>query len=251
MLLATYQTLAIRCTIRYMKKLLLGFLVLATGVIVTLTYLGIMPVLSPLFVQAKDLGIAIEPEQAEEIMERLELENNLPNGVVPEGREPEYSGKTNVSVVITSEQATGVLAYWKQQYSKTPFRNVQVKFSPDGTAEASGILELATLEEMAKTLGYTEEEIQKAKSYTNLLAVEVPFYVVGTASVQSNEVSINPTAFTLGKINVPAFFMDQAAQATADAIEKRISQVPSLDIQSLSLVENGMKIVGTIPESIN
>jgi hypothetical protein len=232
-------------------KLFLIVLAVVFGLVVGgLTYVGVMPGLSPLFAQARDLGVVADVKMAEALMEEHQLVNALPGGVVPAEREPQYSGSKEINVTLSNEQISSVFKYWKAQYAKTPVRDVQVRIGADGSGEASGILELGTAIAMAKTLGYSDEQIAQAQQYAGLVAGDIPFYLQGTASVTDNQVSINPSIVTLGRVTLPAALAEQAAAAATDAIERKLDQIPNLMVDSLTLSDGGVKFAGTIPDTV-
>lgn len=233
-----------------MKLFLIGLAVVFGLVVGGLTYVGVMPGLSTLLVQSRDLGVVADVKVAEALMEDYQLVNALPGGVVPADREPQYSGSKELDVTLSNEQVSSVFQYWKAQYAKTPVRDVQIRIGADGTGEASGILELGTALAMAKSLGYSDEQIAQAQSYVGLVASDIPFYLQGTGSVSNNQVALNPSSITVGRITLPSTLTEQVGRALEDVIERHINNIPELQIESLVLAEGGVKFVGTIPDTV-
>jgi len=233
-----------------MKKILLLFLVFLLVIVGFLTYLGVMPFLSPLIVKARDLGVKADPALVTAFDSQNEMKNELPGGVVPSDREPSYEGSKELDVSISSAEITSILEYWRQQYAKTPIRDVQVRINNDGSAEASGILETSTAILMAKQLGYSDQDIEKGKSFVKFIAGDLAFYIKGSGGVVNNHVSINPTEIQIGRVNVPSVIAGQLSEAVANVIERKINQVPGADIEKLTLENDSIRLLGSIPDTI-
>jgi hypothetical protein len=153
-------------------------------------------------------------------------------------------------VQFSSVELTSILAFWKQRNYALPIRDVQVRINQDGTGEVSGILELSTALSVARSLGYTDREIEQAKSYAQHISGDLPFYVKGVGVVQNNQVTLAPTAFSLGRVSVPSVITKLAASAVSDMIERRIAKVGGISIQEFSLGQGQVHLVGTVPDTI-
>jgi len=215
-----------------------------------LAYIGVVPGLSPLLAKPIDLGIQPSLAVVEQFDPSVRMKSELPGGVIPAGRDGIYSGSKSINLSVNSAQASSVFLYWKHVDSRTPLSNVQVRFNADGTAEASGILELGTAIGMAQTLGYTNDQIGQAKKYVSFVNGNLPFYVKGTGNVKNNIVTLNPTSFQLGRVAVPEGIMTPAARAVEDMAMRRMRQLSGLDIKEATIIDGKLKVVGTIPEMI-
>lgn len=233
-----------------MKKFLIGLLVLVVLIVGGLSYLGVVPFISPLITKPKDLGIKADPALVTAFDAKYEMVNNLPDGIVPDDREPIYSGNKELDITITSEEITSIIDYWQKQYNRTPIREVQVRINEDGTGEVSGILETATAVMMAKQLNYSDEDIEKGKSYVKYVAGDLPFYLKGTASITNNKVSLNPSEITIGRVTLPSSLVSPVSGAVADVIERRIGQIGDSDIKEMSLQSAAVHFIGTVPNTI-
>lgn len=233
-----------------MKKLFISLLVLIAVLGCFLIYLGFVPGISPLIAKPIDLGIKPDSLYTQSLEEKLNFKNELPNGIVPPGRTGIFSGQIQVDEQVSSVAATSILSHWKNRSPSLPIRNVQVRFNKDGTAEVSGILETATAISIAKTLGYNDQDIEEGKSYLKYISGDLPFYVRGTASVSNNQVSISPTGFQLGKVTVPDELTKQASKVVEDIIERRLKQVPSIDLETVSQSSDMLLFKGKVPGSI-
>lgn len=226
-------------------------LILLTFLLVAgLTYAGLMPVLSEALIKPRDLGVRVDPQLVSDFDAKHQMINALPNGVVPSEREPIYSGQTSLDVTLSSAEISSILDYWQKQYSKNPISQVQVRINNDGTSEVSGILDLAVAVEMAKQLGYSDEQISQGKKFLGIINTRLPFYLHGTGEVVNNRVQVKATQAQIAKINLPSEWVEQVNQVTSDAIERRIRQIPNLKVESLELVEAAVKLKAETPNTI-
>ncbi|NCN45476.1 MAG: hypothetical protein COU63_02875 [Candidatus Pacebacteria bacterium CG10_big_fil_rev_8_21_14_0_10_36_11] len=233
-----------------MKKILFSLLLIFVLIIGFLSYIGVVPFISPLITKPKDLGIKADPALVAAFDIAHEMKNELPDGKIPADREPEYEGSKKLDIKVSSAEITSILAYWKNQYSKSPIRDVQVRINDDGTGEVSGILELSTAIMLAKQLDYSDEDIEKGKSYVKYVAGDLPFYMTGVANVKNNQVTLSPTTVEIGRVALPESLVAPVSSAVADVIERRMSKVTNLDVQELTLEPGGVHLVGTIPDTV-
>ncbi len=233
-----------------MKKIIVTLLVLIGIAILGLAYLGVVPVLSRYLVHPVDLGIRPDPSLVTTFEAKHGMKNELPGGVVPAGREPTFTGSTSLDVTLSSSELTSILAFWKGRNSALPIRDVQVRINDDGTGEVSGILEIKTALAVARSLGYSDQDIARGQTYVQYVAGDLPFYVKGVGSVVNNQVTLAPSTFSLGRVNVPESITKLAALAVSDMIERRLTKVGGIDIREFSLGQGQVHLVGRVPDTI-
>ena len=134
-----------------MKKLFIFLLILVVMVVAGLSYIGVMPFFSKFVAKQVDLGMKADPA----LVTAFETKYGKRNG----------TGKIKLNVDLSSQEITSVFAVWGMRNNNFPLYNVQVRFNPDGTGEASGFLKIATGITFAKNLGYSNSEIDKGKQY--------------------------------------------------------------------------------------
>ncbi len=211
-----------------MKKLLVGVIILA--VVIFFGYKFMM--------QATDLGVKGDATLIKSFKER--------NGMSLEPSDK----KINLDVTMTSEEITSVFTVWEEKDKSFPLRNVQIKFNPDGTAEASGYLKISNAILLAKNLGYSDSDIEKGKNYIKYVAGDLPFYVKGTAEMINNKITMNSASFQIAKISVPDNIVSPASSLVSDMISRRINQIGGADIKEASFKNGVFKLQGSIPETI-
>lgn len=233
-----------------MKKIFVFLLVFLLLVVGALSYIGVVPFISPLIAKAKDLGIKTDRELVNKFDEKYGMKNELPGGVVEEGREPSYEGSVELDISLSGEEISSILEYWKSQYGMTPIRDVQVRINKDGTGEVSGILEISTAVMMAKNLGYSNSDIEKAKGYAKYVAGDLPFYIKGKGGVDNNKVSVMASEIQIGRVSLPESIKEAVAKASGDMVERRMRQVPGVNIEKLSLEDGKVNLKGSIPNTV-
>jgi hypothetical protein len=219
-----------------MKKLLIFVLMLVLIPVGILSYLGFVPGFSKYVVKATDLGIVTDKS----LVTAFETKYGQKDG----------SGKVKLDVNMSSEEITSVFAVWEDRDIYFPLKDVQVRFNADGTAEAAGYLKIATAVSLAKNLGYSDDDIQKGKDYIKYVSGDLPFYVKGTGGMQNNRLSINPSDFKLGRVNVPESITTPASKLVGDMVNRRLRQIGGADIKEASFKAGSFKLIGTVPDTI-
>jgi len=232
------------------KKIFVFLLVFLLLIVGALSYIGVVPFISPLIAKAKDLGVKTDRELVTKFDEKYGMKNELPGGVVADGSEPKYEGSVDLDISLSGEEISSILEYWKEQYGMTPIYDVQVRINSDGTGEVSGILDVSTAVLMAKKLGYSNADIEKAKSYAKYVAGDLPFYIKGRGGVTNNEVSVNASEIQIGRVTLPESIAGPVAEASGDMVERRMKEVPGVNIERLSLENGKVNLKGTIPNTV-
>lgn len=219
-----------------MKKLFIFLLVLVIIIIAGLSYIGVMPFFSGLMAKQVDLGMKADPS----LVTAFETKYGKPNG----------TGKVKLNVDLSSQEITSVFAVWGMRNKYFPLYNVQVRFNPDGTGEASGFLKIATGITFAKNLGYSNSDIDEGKKYIKYIAGDLPFYIKGTGGMTDNLLSVNPTTLQIGRVTVPESIAKPVAGLIEDMIERKIAQIGGADIKDASFKTGAFHLDGTVPETI-
>jgi hypothetical protein len=211
-----------------MKKFLIVAAIVVAAGLITFIYL----------MQAKDLGIKRDSSLVTKFKER----NNL-------SVTPTYKN-ADLNTDMTSEEITAVFTLWQEKDKNFPLKDVQIRFNNDGTAEASGYLKVGNAINLAKNLGYSDTDIEKGKKYIKYVSGDLPFYTKGTGKMINNTITLSPTNFQIGKINVPESITQPASTLVSDMIKRRIDQVGGADIKEAAIKSGVFHIQGSIPESI-
>ena len=238
-----------------MKKILIisVFIIVVLVLIIggLAAYFGFIPGLSNTFVKRVDLGIENDPQLSLDLREESGVQFNIPEEEWPTDKEVLYTGTLNINELLTSEQVTSVLNKVKAELSSIPFSNVQIRINEDGTSEASFDLDINTTVNEAKKLGYSDEDIEKGKRFLGVLGDSVYIYAKLSFEVYDNDLTVTPYAFRIQNFNVPNAVTELVAEVGSNAIEDRLSQIPSIHIESLKQEGDKLNYIGTIPESLS
>lgn len=197
-----------------------------------------------------DLGIDSSDAVAEAYFSRVGFEQTFLDATEPVKGEPVYTGKLSVNESLSDAEITSVMKTWGK-WESTPFSNAQVRINDDGSAEFSALVDIGKAKEFAKILGYSDEEISTAENYTSFLGDSVPVYAKGTASMSDNAVSLDLTAGKIANFSVPAPIIDQLELVVEEAIEKRLSLIPSANIRSVTFDGGNMFVDADFPQKVD
>lgn len=236
-----------------MKKALLIVLLLfvIVGGLGYLTLSGKLPFLSNLILKQKDLGIEATTDEIYAFYEEIGYEDNL-RGETPKSGELIFEGAIDIEHTFTQSEINSWLTSWEQSWTGIPFENLQIKISPDGTVEASSLISVSKAEDIGRSLGYTQEEIDKAKTYLKYIPDPLPLYATGTASIINNEVNLGVGTFKVAGIGLPDTLKSQMAGVIEDVMERAIHfEGAQTDIKSAKVTEAGVEFIGTVPRKVS
>lgn len=236
-----------------MKKFLIIlsiFLVLALIVVGLLTVVGKMPGLSSMVYDQVDLGVQESPDKIYDFYDEIGYVNNLKGGE-PKSGEVVFSGGIDIEHTFTQQEINSWIAAWESEWSGLPFKSSQLRLNPDGTVEASSMLSVSDAESFAKTLGYTDEDINKAKSYVEVIPDPLPIYAKGTGSIEGNNVTINVQSFKVGGYTLPS----SVSSAIGTVLESVITRARQLNaetnVERAVVTAEGVDFKGTVPASVD
>jgi len=180
------------------------------------------------------------------------------------------SGKRDIKTTFSSSEITAIMNNKKGAYY--PYKNIQVKFNADGSAEISGRL----IKSRIPTYGSTFDAPKVAVDLTMKFLPENPvFYLKGKATLAENQVEFfEPQRFEIGRIPMPlgiilasakkpdnqAYAMDVGGflseissvnnkrQIIIDFINSRLSNIEGFYAKKAYYEENKLNYEGTLPE---
>ncbi len=236
-----------------MKKFLIIlsiFLVLALIVVGLMTVVGKMPGLSSMVYEQVDLGVQESPDIIYDYYEEIGYVNNLKGGE-PKRGELVFDGGIDVEHTFTQQEINSWIAAWESEWEGLPFQNSQIRINPDGSVEATSMISVSNAESFAKSLGYTDEDINKAKSYVKVIPDPLPVYAKGTASIESNNVTIDVQSFKVGGYTLPS----NISSAIGSVLESVITSARQLnaetDVERAVVTADGVDFKGTVPASVD
>lgn len=187
---------------KYFVSFFLILIVIIIGVpVLFLGYLGFVPGLSAVMGTNKprDLGISYSQED----LQQTHAKSQVVYQTLADNQEPtqtrQFSGSRPFTGEFSSAEITATLN--NQPWIHWPYRNLQVKFNGDGSAEVSGVLIKDKVPGYAAAIGIPSQAVEYAMKY---IPADPVFYVKGKAALTDNQVSLfEPQAFQIGRLSLP------------------------------------------------
>jgi len=185
----------------FLRIFLAFFFAIVLLLVLILGFLGFIPGLSSILGsdKPKDLGIKYTQADVDSGRSKSQLEYLAINEPVSSENSIQWSGTREVNIELTSAQLTGIMNTKPWKYY--PYKNVQVKFNGDGSAEVSGSLVKNNIPVYASTFQAPQVAVDFAMKF---LPENPTFYLKGRAALTENKVSLfEPQVFQIGKIPMP------------------------------------------------
>lgn len=178
-------------------------------------------------------------------------------------------GQRDVNTSFSSQEITAIMNNKPGIFY--PYKNVQVKFNGDGSAEISGQLIKSRIPIYASTFDCPKVAVDIVMKF---LPPNPVFYLKGKATLEENKVGIfEPLRFEIGRVPMPldlilaqkplitpVYAIDingllseissvtDKRQIIIDFINSRLSNVPGFYAKSASFSDNKLNYEGTLPE---
>lgn len=235
-----------------MKKALIILLVLIVlGGLGYFTLTGKIPFLSNLIFKQEDLGVEATTDEIYAFYDEIGYEDGL-KGEEPKSGELVFGGEIDIEHTFTQSEINSWLTAWEKSWTGIPFENLQIKIGPDGDVEASSLISVSKAEDIGRSLGYSQEEIEKAKTYLKYIPDPLPLYATGTASISNNDVTLGVESFKVAGVPVPDMLKSQMGGVIEDIMERAIHlEGAQTDIETAEITEDGVEFVGTVPASVS
>lgn len=231
-----------------MRKIIIFFLFLISPVFLILAFLGFIPGLSDLLAatKPKDLGIFYTLEDYSQAHKKTDIERK----VISDDYQREFflSPENHfVDDTLTSEQVSAWLN--ERAWKHYPFSNLQIRFNPDNTVEASGNINIKKFIQYLQVLdGMTDKKAQQVSSYMPLSGSPA-FYLNFTGNVQNDQVEIRFSKVKIGNIPISSGLTSSYTHNLVEFIEEKILNHPSVNFKELKPDNGLLKVVGTLPDT--
>jgi hypothetical protein len=235
-----------------MKKILLCILILLI-LIVGAGYLILtskIPALTNAALKQVDLGVRETPEEIYSFYDDIGYENNLKGNETKSG-ELVFEGGIELNHTFTQKEINSWICAWEQDWSNLPFQNSQIRINDDGTVEASSSISIPIAESFAKMIGYTQEDINKAKSYLKFIPDPLPLYAKGTAQITENTAKYNIQDFKIGGYTLPSSLNTPLSNLLEDITTRTRDLSDYTDVKTATITSEGVEFVGTVPASVS
>lgn len=168
--------------------------VVAVLVLIVLGFLGYIPLFKP-----RDLGVTYTEADRASARAKSQIEYEALPADTPDSQSLVRTGSRAVSASFTSAEITALMN--DRPYKYWPFKDVQMKFNADGSAEVSGRLIKDRIPGYAAAIGVDSNVASKVIKY---LPPNPVFYVKGKAALSNNQVSLlDPSKVEIGRASIP------------------------------------------------
>jgi hypothetical protein len=240
----------------FIRGLLVVVVVVIIVVVLGLGYLGLVPGVSNMLGADKprDLGVTYTDADLTSILSKNRVQRVVLESVPDIKSSFVLKGSQAVDNVFTDKELTARLGQ-ESDWPLNPFTDVQVKIGENGVIEASGIVRVDRLRGYAEATGVSPgliEAISKGMDKYRIPKLSFPAYVRGTLSIEDNNVDINLSELSIGKLPVPERLYSQAKNAFESFVHERLTSggYGSLSAKSLTFSNGMMQFSGTIPKTI-
>lgn len=238
--------------LKNMIRLIKFLIILVILIILVLGYLGFVPVVSNLFGSNKprDLGVVYAEADIMNVGSKLGVVyeksgTGVSDSLVLEGQKS-FVGD------LTDEEMTALISQHSKSWKYYPFKNVQVKFNPDGTAEASGTLLVDRLEGYIKEAGFDSNPsyqkglnyVRKVTKYTSNPA----FYIKGKVDVTNSSYSGGIDELVIGKLPIPTNKLTNDRDMMT--LAKDLLSVVGVSIKDVHFSDGKLSVDAQIPQTI-
>jgi hypothetical protein len=174
----------------------------------------------------RDLGMKADPAKFNALLERENVKLSGPASNFDLTANIRYGQAAPMDATVTSEELTSMMQTTNN--AKGPLKNMQVKLGSNNQLEMSADADL-------QKFGYP---------------VKGPIYLKGTlekAGSGSVKMSVSEGAF--GLIPVPADMLKQGEDGIEQTVNKQLSSMPGLKIDTLSIENGQLHYTGAFPQS--
>jgi hypothetical protein len=174
----------------------------------------------------RDLGVKADPAKFNALLARENVKLNSPAADLDLTANIRYGQAVPMDATVTSEELTSLMQATNN--AKGPLKNMQVKLGSNNQLEMSADADL-------QKFGYP---------------VKGPIYLKGTlekAGSGSVKMSVSEGAF--GLVPVPADVLKQGEDGLEQAVNKQLSSMPGLKIDTLAIENGQLHYTGAFPES--
>lgn len=234
------------------KHRLLKFLAIFAGIIIIAAV--ILGMSFPGLLWTKDLGVKYTEADYQSAITKLEyIKDAIPTG----SAESEYVytyGKTSaINTEFTSSEITAFINTGRPSYYAV--KNVQVRLNPDGTIDASGIVNVDYV--LNEILGgkFSREQIAKEMPALGLLPGSVNLYINAGGSVLNNNAEVDLNKVEVQGIPIPTEYVNSkeaidTVTGGANQIMQDYSSKSGSNFEKLAVENEKLVIKGDFPSSL-
>lgn len=174
----------------------------------------------------KDLGVKADPAKFNNLLARENVKLSGPSSNYPLTANIRYGPSAPMDATVTSEELTSMMQATNN--ANGPLKNMQVRLGNNNQMEVSANADL-------EKLGYP---------------IKGPVYLKGTLEkADSGSVKIKLSEGNLGLVPAPGFVLQQGEDGLEQAINKQLSSMPGMKIDTLSINNGQLHYTGAFPQT--
>ena len=222
-------------------------LLVVGGGVAAAGYFGLIPSVSEVLGSNKvrDLGIRYANIDGIKLRNSIGAQTVVVKETSDSGTGITFEGTKPSKYTINSEELTALAnSPWKY----IPVTEVQIKIGQDGVVETSAMLRADRIINFAKSLGYSQEQIDSVMKDYNIPVTNIPVYTKGNFSVTDGQVQINPQVAEIGRVKLPVALVEKITPPITQGVQALITNgFPGFSIKNLSFANGKMSFEGTSP----
>jgi len=227
---------------KFMKKKLIiaGVIIVVLFLAVFFTagyFLGNVPLASALLGtnKPKDLGVTISIDNVYSGMKDIKCPTT-PQEVEAIIKDPK--SYTTVKANLTQDEVSSLFAL--ADIPNFPLKTTQIKFGPNGSIQASGILDIDKLQEFLQDMGASGDAMDQVMNYVKN-ANYLTFYADGNLSITNNRLSGDINSVKIGNIGIPENLLENNEAAVGSFISSGLTK-SGYNIRKLTISEGKVDV---------
>lgn len=222
-------------------------LIVVVAAVLVLGYFGFIPGLSHLMGadKPKDLGIKYTQADWQAARDKTKIEYvSLPNSTPPD-QSIRYEGQKEFTGFFTNEQITALAN--NRPWIYYPVANVQVKFDPDGLAEASAVIVKTKFFGWMGAVGVPSEAVKYINILMKPLPEQIPVYIKGKAVMEENKITVfDPQAIEVGRLSAPINLVNQYKSPIVSFLDDGIGKINGFYAKKADFSNGQLNFQGTL-----
>jgi hypothetical protein len=232
---------------KFIKGLIKFLVILALIIVLILGYLGLIPFLSKLMGTNKPRDLGMEFSQEQYDLGLLKSGTETKSAPSSASASISYEGSHQVIDSFSDDMLTAHA--FDKSWPNYPISNVQVRINDDNSCEVSGIIKLPQIDSFLQAMNISQGDYQKALTEASIPIANLPFYAKGMGTASNNSLSIDVSAFEVGRFPVPKGIIDQYQDDLANFGQTVMSRIPGFSVNEARFENGSIYFDGTLPDA--
>ncbi len=231
-----------------LKDIVLITLIIIVIGVLTIGYLGFIPILSQIFGSDKpnDMGIYYDKNHLKKAVEKTRITYRaLPSSTSLE-KSLQFQNPIRVDTDFSDHEITALAN--TQPWRYFPFTKLQIKFDDDNYVRISGIILKDKINDCLVAIDVPNEARQYIAKFIKFLPQRMPFYIVGKAAMDENRLSIfEVESLKLGRLNIPVSSINKYRPQIVNFIQESLTLIDGFYAKYAHPLDGQLKFEGNLP----